>query len=92
MNEKDQDQLQAMLRDLQGLVWQHVTAIDAPAALQWMEDALDEAYSDVPRASLVKIFLAEIRKKAPRSLQIGESIDAIEQLLHSAFAGLAPPR
>jgi len=87
MTEKDQDQLQAMLQNLQGLVLQHVTALDAPAAEQWMEDALDEAYSGAPRPSMVKIFLAEIRKKAPRSHQIGESIDAIEQLLDSA-----PPR
>lgn len=84
MNEQDQDQLQAMLQDLQVLVVKHVSAMDAPAAEQWMEDALDEAYSEAPRPAMLRIFLGEIRKKAPRSAEIGGGIDAIELLLPAA--------
>ena len=53
MNDEDQDRLQVMLQALQTLVVAHVTGIDAPAAEQWMEDALDEAYSASPRPSML---------------------------------------
>jgi len=81
MTRNDQGQLLEKLEALHELVLTQVKGMDLPAALQWMEDALDDAYSGNLRTSTLKIYLGEVRQKAPRSQSIAESIDAIEQLL-----------
>ena len=87
MTGSDKDKLQEQLHELHTMVLQQVTGMDGPAARHWMDDAVDEAYSETPRASMLKIFLGEVRKKAPYSTSIAEKIAAIEQL----FDGSAAP-
>lgn len=75
------DELQRRVYDLQLSVIREVTGHDSIEARQWADDAMDEAFEVSPRAYLLRIYLDEILKKAPRSRELIEKVESIKQMI-----------
>ena len=75
------DELQQLAVDLQLTVMREVTGHDAISAWEWVDDLVEEAFMEVPRPLYLRIFLDEVQKRASRSREILDKIEAIKKLL-----------
>lgn len=77
------DQLQRLASELQAAVLREVTGHDASAAARWADELVEETFSEVPRLFILRIYLDEIQKKAPRSSAFADKIEIIRNMISS---------
>ncbi|GAA5013042.1 hypothetical protein GCM10025794_01250 [Massilia kyonggiensis] len=75
------DQLQCLASDLKLAVLREVTGHNAVATARWVDDLVEETFSEAPRLFILRIFLDEIQKKAPPSHALAEKIEVIKRMV-----------
>lgn len=55
--------------------------MDKWIAMEWLDDAIEEAFLDFPRVVYLKVFMLEVEKRAPLSQEMRDRIDMILSLL-----------
>lgn len=81
LNIPQTERIQKLLHELQESWRSEEVGFDTWIAMGWLDDALDEAFSDFPRVFHLRIFINEVEKRAPRSREIRDRIDLILSLL-----------
>lgn len=81
LNKPQTERILRLLIELQGRWIAGPESMDKWIAMDWLDNAIEEALLDFPRVVYLKIFIREVEKRAPISLEIRDKIDEILSLL-----------
>lgn len=68
---------------LQLAITNEVRGHNAIEAAEWVDEVVEEAFSDSPRSIYLKIYLDEVEKRASRSHEILGYIESIKNWLYN---------